>query len=83
MEEKYANITKKGDNKNFCTCVDYECACNPARCELGCTPCVAKCLAENEIPACFFRKQEPDMDRKQDYTFEGFANFTLRHKKQG
>ena len=53
MEEKYANITKKGDNKNFCTCVDYECACNPARCELGCTPCVAKCLAENEIPVCF------------------------------
>ncbi|WP_417029540.1 DUF6485 family protein, partial [Cloacibacillus evryensis] len=35
------------------------------------------CLRQNEIPACFFRKQRPDMDRKQDYSFEGFARFTL------
>ncbi len=83
MEEKYRNITQACDNKKFCTCVDHTCGFNPANSALGCTPCVAKCLAASEIPSCFFRRQEPDMDRKQDYTFEGFANFTLKHKKQG
>ncbi len=77
MSEEKMTITSAWDNVNFCTCVDRECHCNPANCTLGCTPCVQKCLSENEIPACFFRKQKPDMGRKQDYSFEGFARFTL------
>ena len=65
----------------FCTCVDHECRCNPVNHPHGCTPCIAKCLAENEIPVCFYRKIEPNMDRKQDYTFTAFANFVIDHEK--
>jgi len=60
---------------SFCTCVDLACPCHPANHDRGCTPCIAKNLAEDSIPVCFFRKMEPDMDRQQDYTFEGFARF--------
>lgn len=60
---------------SFCTCPDDKCPNNPANCTEGCTACVAKCLAASEIPTCFFRKMEPEMDRKQDYTFKGFAAF--------
>lgn len=66
----------------FCTCVDHECPNNPVNQEKGCTPCIAKCLAENEIPVCFYRKLKPDMSRKQDYTFKGFANFVLDEKSR-
>lgn len=62
---------------SFCTCVDLECPCHPSNHDAGCSPCVAKCLAESEIPTCFFRKIEPGMDRKQDYTFHGFARFVI------
>ena len=65
----------------FCTCPDHECKNNPINHENGCILCVAKCLEENEIPTCFFRKIEPDMSRKQDYTFQGFANFVRDHEK--
>jgi len=47
--------------------------------EEGCTPCVAKNLAEGCIPVCFYRKIDPDMDRKQDYSFKGFARFVEDH----
>ena len=47
----------------FCTCPDHACPCNPVNHDKGCVLCVAKCLNENEIPVCFFRKIEPDMDR--------------------
>lgn len=60
---------------NFCTCVDYKCPCHPSNHDSGCAPCVAKNLAEKDIPVCFFRKLRPDMDRKQDYSFEGFVKF--------
>ena len=59
----------------FCTCPDHACSCNPVNHDKGCVLCVAKCLKENEIPVCFFRKIEPDMDRKQDYSFQGYAQF--------
>ncbi len=29
----------------------------------------------------FYRKIEPNMDRKQDYTFKGFANFVIDREK--
>lgn len=65
---------------SFCTCVDHECACHPVNHDQGCTPCIAKNIDEESIPVCFFRVMEPDMDRKQDYTFEGFARFTRDHR---
>lgn len=65
---------------NFCTCVDFECACNPKNHDRGCTPCIAKNLEENHIPVCFYRIMEPDMAREQDYTFQGFARFVRDRK---
>ncbi|MDR1509214.1 MAG: DUF6485 family protein [Synergistaceae bacterium] len=64
----------------FCTCVDYKCVCHPVNHKNGCTPCVAKNLREEEIPVCFFRKIEPEMDRKQDYSVQGYARFVRDHK---
>lgn len=66
----------------FCTCADHVCRNNPVNHDNGCTPCIAKCLANGEIPTCFYHKLKPDMDRKQDYTFKGFANFVLHREKQ-
>lgn len=62
---------------NFCTCLDYACKSHPSNHDKGCTLCVAKNLAEQEIPACFFRKLQPDMEREMDYSFKGFAGFVL------
>lgn len=66
----------------FCTCFDLKCKNNPRNHENGCTTCIAKCLAENEIPTCFYRKIEPDMGREQDYSFKGFADFVQDHEKE-
>jgi len=57
------------------------CPNNPVNHDYGCTPCIAKCLSENEIPSCFFRKIDPDMDRKQNYSFAGFAEFVKKHNE--
>jgi hypothetical protein len=65
----------------FCSCPDHSCPNNPVNHDRGCVPCVAKCLGYNEIPSCFFRKIEPDMDRKQDYSFQGFARFAQSRLK--
>jgi hypothetical protein len=62
----------------FCSCPDHACPRNPVNHDKGCVLCVAKCLHENEIPTCFYRKIEPDMDRKQDYSFQGFARFVQK-----
>lgn len=69
----------KSKKNSFCTCVDGACPNNPMNCDQGCTPCVAKCLAMGEIPVCFYRTMEPDMDRNQDYTYKGFAAFVRAH----
>ncbi len=67
-------------NVSFCTCVDHECPCHPVNHDRGCTPCIAKNLDEEAIPVCFYRKMEPDMDRKQDYSFQGYARFVRDHR---
>lgn len=66
---------------SFCTCPDLECPRHPTNHDAGCSPCVANSLKDNEIPSCFFRKIDPDMSRKQDYTFEGFARFVQEREK--
>jgi len=69
-------------NVTFCTCVDHECPAHPVNHDKGCTPCIAKNLAEECIPVCFYRKMEPDMDRKQDYSFKGFSRFVEDREKK-
>lgn len=61
--------------ENFCTCVDHECKRHPVNQPGGCTACVAHSLETKTIPACFFRKADPEMAREQDYTFVGFSRF--------
>lgn len=63
----------------FCTCVDHACPCHPTNHDKGCAPCIAKNLADGDIPVCFYRKLEPDMSRDQDYSMRGFARFVKDH----
>ena len=39
----------------FCTCTDHACPNHPTNHDRGCTPCIAKCLSQHEIPTCFYR----------------------------
>ncbi len=61
----------------FCTCGDHKCPLNPVNHDRGCDFCVAKCLKENEIPSCFFKKVSSDLTGHEDWSFEGFAKLTL------
>lgn len=51
---------------------------NPVNHEHGCDFCIAKCLKENEIPSCFFKKASADLTGHSDWSFVGFANKVLR-----
>lgn len=73
---------KKSRSVPFCSCVDLSCPNHPSNHCSGCLPCVASCLAKKEIPVCFYRKLRPDMERDQDYSFEGFARFVLTGKSR-
>ncbi len=61
----------------FCTCRDKACPLNPVNHDKGCTPCVAKCLREGELPSCFFNAVTPYRGPNADYSYEGFARVVL------
>lgn len=63
----------------FCTCKDTKCPFNPVNHEKGCSPCVAKCLKDGEIPNCFF-KAVNDQDKPDNYTYKDFADFVLNNQ---
>lgn len=56
----------------FCTCTDLACPQHPANHDRGCTRCVAKNLAQGEIPSCFFKKLDPGY-RGPGYFYRDFA----------
>ena len=60
-------------NAGFCTCRDKKCPMNPANHDKGCTPCVAKCMREGELPSCFFDAVAPYRGPDADYSYAGFA----------
>ncbi len=60
----------------FCTCADPACPMHPVNHQKGCSPCVAKCLREREIPSCFFNLLGLE-EKPQGYTFEDFAEMVL------
>ena len=60
-------ISKGGKNmdaREFCTCTDHKCPFNPVNNEKGCNLCVLKCLKQNEIPSCFFKKISAEKPEK-------------------
>lgn len=59
-----------------CTCSDLTCPNHPINHNEGCTPCIRKNLEKREIPACFFKKVDPDKKRSSFY-FEDFAKEVL------
>ena len=61
----------------FCTCRDKKCPLNPANHDKGCTPCVAKCLQDGELPSCFFNAVTPYRGPDADYSYLGFARVML------
>lgn len=68
---------------DFCTCQDKKCPLNPANHDKGCTPCVAKCLREGELPSCFFNAVAPYRGPDADYSYEGFARLLLERTQGG
>ena len=70
-----------GNLSPFCTCTDLNCPMHPPNHEKGCAPCVAKNLAQREIPSCFFIKA--DGARNHDtFFFEDFAEAVLSGKTE-
>lgn len=65
----------------FCTCRDKKCPLNPANHDKGCTPCVAKCLQDGELPSCFFNAVTPYRGPDADYSYLGFARVMLGMEK--
>lgn len=65
--------------KEFCSCTDHKCPFNPVNHDKGCDLCISKCLKLNEIPSCFFKKISTERPENEDYTFKGFADFTVKH----
>ncbi len=65
----------------FCTCTDLKCPFHPRNHDRGCAPCVAKNLRQGEIPSCFFRALDPDMEFTS-FRFEDFAE-AVKRAKQG
>ena len=68
-------------NAAFCTCRDKQCPLNPANHDKGCTPCVAKCLRDGELPSCFFNAVTPYRGPDADYSYMGFARVMLGTKE--
>ena len=64
----------------FCTCKDKKCPLNPVNHDKGCSLCIAKCLKLREIPSCFFNAVDPNMEKRQSYTYEDFAEVVLSGK---
>lgn len=63
----------------FCTCTDHACPMNPVNHDRGCSLCIAKCLKEDEIPSCFFKKIDNE-HKPKDYKFLDFAAWVESHK---
>ena len=61
----------------FCTCTDLKCPAHPANHDKGCSPCIAKNLAQREIPSCFFNKVGSAAEHSTFY-FEDFAEAVLK-----
>lgn len=64
-----------------CSCNDYNCEHHPSNHKQGCTPCIKKNLAENEIPACFFKLIKQDLSDLESYNLEDFVAFYLKNKE--
>lgn len=66
----------------MCTCMDETC---PNRLDKAgsCTRCIGKCLAQNEIPSCFFYKVATREEIAGDWSFHGFARVVSEKEKIG
>ncbi len=62
--------------ETFCTCTDRMCPNHPANHKNGCTPCIAKCRKERELPSCFFNMLDLK-EKPESYQFEDFARLVL------
>ena len=60
------------DVGDLCTCTDKACPFHPSNHDKGCTPCIAKCLSEREVPSCMFNMVGRSA-RCSGYRFEDFA----------
>lgn len=70
--------------KDFCTCMDLQCALHPTNHDRGCDMCVKKNLDQKELPSCFFIKLGVEREQfKNDTTFAAFADAVMREQAKG
>lgn len=75
------NEQKKMNGVPFCTCTDTKCSCHPCNHNQGCTRCVAKNLAQGEIPSCFFKKADPGY-KGPGYFMKDFAELVIKKQAE-
>lgn len=68
------------DPKTFCTCKDLKCPNHPVNHDRGCGPCIAKNLALDEIPSCFFNQLD-DEGIPHGYSREDYAALVLKQPR--
>ena len=62
----------------FCPCPDHECEFNPVNHDKGCNLCIEDSIKTKEIPRCFFMQIKEDLGDRDDWSFEGFADFVIK-----
>lgn len=60
----------------FCSCTDQACPYHPSNHGRGCTPCIAKNLAEHEIPSCLWNLVDTAKDQPS-YSIRAFAELVV------
>lgn len=60
----------------FCTCSDHDCPHNPVNHGRGCSPCIAKNIAEREVPSCLWNLVDTD-EGQPSYSIRAFAEKVL------
>ena len=79
-------MEKTAGNNNpgakLCSCTDTACPLHPTNHTKGCTPCIAKCLKQGEIPSCFFRAIDHPKPTK-DWHYADFAALVNAAKEAG
>jgi hypothetical protein len=73
-----------GAKPHFCSCRDVACLLNPNNPKnrakgRGCDGCIRKCLAQGEIPSCFFNEVGTTQEGWDDYTYAGFCRHCEIH----
>ena len=67
--------------ENFCTCKTTSCKLHPSNHNEGCSPCIKKNLALEQLPNCYFNLVTEDKSKIKGYGLKDFAQLVLDELK--